>query len=87
MKTIEEDYKRNKVIYSKKQIIKNAIKKAEIDKCNQTVIACDDGIFTFCREAYGKPTVPIFDNEHIIGRVITGWIGGILHASFIEEAG
>lgn len=65
---------------SKKQVVKNAIEQAKIEGYNQTVIACNDGTFSFCREAYGKPTVTIFGDEHIIGRVIVNWIGGILHA-------
>jgi len=64
------------------EIIKNATMAAKHDGYNQVVISCDDGTFSFCHEAAGKPTVSIFNDEHIIGHVIVFWKNGVLNTRY-----
>lgn len=71
-------------IQDKRKIIQNAKKAAKRDGYNQVVYSCDDGTFSFCREAAGKPTVSLFKGEHIIGRVLALWENGFLQTKFME---
>lgn len=71
-------------VQDKKKVIQNAKRAAKRDGYNQYVFACDDGTFSFCREADGKPTVPLFQGEHIIGRVLTSWAEGFFQTKFVE---
>lgn len=70
---------------SRRKVIQNAKRAAKRDGYHQVVYACDDGSFSFCREANGEPICPLFPGERIIGRVLTSWSRGILQTKFVEE--
>ena len=68
-------------IQDKRKIIQNAKKAAKRDGYNQVVYSCDDGTFSFCREASGKPTVPLFQGERIVGRILALWVDGFFQTT------
>lgn len=51
------------------EIIKNAMKTATREGYEQFVYRDREGDYCFCRSAYGKPVVPMFEGEKIIGKV------------------
>lgn len=51
------------------EVINNAKKTAMREGYEQFVISDKDGGYSFCRSAYGKPTVPMFDGDKILGKV------------------
>lgn len=69
----------------KDRVIDSAITAARRDGYGQVVLACEDGSYSFTREANGNPVTPVFSNERIIGRVIVFWEHGVLRAVYASE--
>lgn len=68
-----EKEKKENTVYDLDFVIQNARRIAKRDGRDQTIVACPDGSYCFCREAYGRPTVPVLDDEEIIGHVVAIW--------------